>query len=105
MEMRRRVKKQLKKMGGVEAILSALVEQPTTAATAVLGQMTIQGMMQPMTMLGECLQMAGENGARRVLLPASNARDLAAVPPDVLSNLDLAFFADARDCALKGLAE
>ena len=45
------------------------------------------------------------NIPKRVLLPASNARDLAAVPPDVLSNLDLAFFADARDCALKGLVE
>jgi len=87
------------------AILSALVGRSTTSATVVLGQMTILGMMQPMTMLGECLQMARENGAKRVLLPASNARDLAAVPPDLLLNLDLAFFADAWDCALKGLAE
>jgi len=87
------------------AILSALVGRPMTPATVVLGEMTIHGMMQPVTMLGECLQVARENGARRVLLPASNARDLAAIPPDILSNLDLAFFADARDCALKGLAE
>ena len=86
-------------------ILSALVGRPVTAATVVLAEMTIHGMMQPITMLGECLQLARENGAKRVLLPASNARDLAAIPPDVLSNLDLAFFTDARDCALKGLAE
>ena len=86
------------------AILSALLGRPVTAGTAVLGEMTIHGVMMPVAGLGESVQAIKENGGQRVLVPAANVRDLSAIPPDILSGLDVAFFSDARECVLKAIA-
>ena len=86
------------------AILSALLGRPVAAGTVVLGEMTIHGVMMPVRGLGESVQAIKENGGQRVLVPAANVRDLSAIPPDILSGLDIAFFADARECVLKAIA-
>jgi len=86
------------------AILSALLGRPVAAGTVVLGEMTIHGVMMPVSGLGESVQAIKENGGQRVLVPAANVRDLSAIPPDILSGLDIAFFADARECVLKAIA-
>jgi ATP-dependent Lon protease len=86
------------------AVLSALLDRPITSGTVILGEMTIQGVMMPVSALGESLQAIKENGGQRVLVPAANARDLSTVPPDLLSGLDIAFFSDARECVLKAIS-
>ena len=85
------------------AILSALLGKPVTPATVVLGEITIQGVVLPVTPLAEAIQVARENGGRRILVPIGSAAELASVPSQVLAGLDLAFYADAKDCVLKAL--
>jgi ATP-dependent Lon protease len=85
------------------AILSALLGKPVTPATVILGEITIQGVVLPVTPLAEAIQVARENGGRRILVPIGSAAELSSVPSQVLAGLDLAFYADAKDCVLKAL--
>lgn len=85
------------------ALFSALVGIPVRGGTVVLGEITIQGGVLPVQGFAECVQLARENGARSVLVPTANARDLAQVPADLLGGLEVAFYADPRDCLMKAL--
>ena len=44
-----------------------------------------------------------DNGARRVLLPAENKRDFADIPSEVLDKLQIAFYSDPVNAALRAL--
>ena len=57
----------------------------------------------PVNELPECIQLARENGARSVLVPVANAKDIPNIPPEILSGLDLAFYSDPKDCLMKSL--
>lgn len=83
------------------ALFSALVHKPVRPATVVLGEITIQGGVLPVSELAECVQLAKENGARRALVPTANVKDLAHIPPQILGGLELAFYSDPKDCLLK----
>jgi len=87
------------------ALFSALVKKPIRAGTVVLGEITIQGGVLPVSDLGECVQLARENGARRVLVPIANAKDIPQIPTEILSGLEIAFYSDPKDCLLKALQE
>jgi ATP-dependent Lon protease len=87
------------------ALFSALVNKPVRPATVVLGEITVQGGVLPVRDLAECVQLARENGARRVLVPIANAKDIPQIPPEILSGLELAFYSDPKDCLLKALQE
>jgi len=87
------------------AFFSTLVNKSVRPATAVLGEITVQGGVLPVTELAECVQLAKENGARGVLVPTANAKDIPHIPPEILAGLDLAFYSDPKDCLLKALQE
>lgn len=87
------------------ALFSALVNKPVRPATVVLGEITVQGGVLPVRDLAECVQLARENGARRILIPITNAKDIPQIPPEILSGLELAFYSDPKDCLLKALQE
>lgn len=86
-------------------LFSALVDKPIRPSTVVLGEITVQGGVLPVKELAECVQLARENGARRVLVPISNAKDIPQIPPEILSGLELAFYSDPKDCLLKAIQE
>lgn len=85
------------------ALFSALVGIPVRSGTVILGEITIQGGVLPMQGFAECVQLARENGARCILVPTANARDLGQVPSDLLSGLEIIFYADPKECLLKAL--
>jgi len=87
------------------ALFSALVNKPVRPATVVLGEITVQGGVLPVRDFSECIQLARENGARRILVPIANAKDIPQIPPEILSGLELAFYSDPKDCLLKALQE
>ncbi len=87
------------------AIFSALVSKSVRPATVVLGEITVQGGVLPVGELAECVQLAKENGARRVLVPTANARDVPHIPSEILAGLDLAFYSDPKDCLMKALQD
>jgi ATP-dependent Lon protease len=85
------------------ALYSLLQDKPVQSSLVVLGEMTIQGNIMPLRTLTEPLQMIMDNGAKRVLIPLSNRRQMLEIPPDVLERVDPIFYSDPLAAALKAL--
>jgi len=85
------------------ALYSLLKDKPVLPALIILGDMTIQGNVVPVRSLTEPLQVAMDNGARRVLVPIGNKRQFLEVPADVIEKVDPIFYGDPLTAALKGL--
>jgi len=85
------------------AIYSAALKKPILPGLIILGDMTIQGNVKACRSLLEPLQLAMENGARRVLLPTENRRHFLEVPADTVEKVDPIFYADPQIAAAKAL--
>lgn len=92
--------------GGVAffvALYSHLRDRPVQAGLVVLGEMTIQGQVLPVRSLIEPLQVIMDNGARKVLVPLANKRDLLEIPGEVLEHVDPIFYSEPIQAALKAV--
>jgi ATP-dependent Lon protease len=85
------------------AIYSALQRRPALPALLVLGDMSVQGNIKPMTAPIEALRLGMESGAHRALIPTENKRNLMEVPGDVVDKVDPIFYSDPLTAALKAL--
>lgn len=85
------------------AVFSAIRKSPTTAATLILGDMSIQGNIKPVRSLVEPLQVAKDNGAKRALIPIENKRNFLDVDADIMEHVDPVFYGEPRAAALKAL--
>lgn len=65
--------------------------------------MTIHGNILPVRSLTEPLQLAMDNGAKKVLIPVENKRHFLEVPGDVVARVDPVFYPDPLHAALKAL--
>lgn len=91
-------------IGFFVSLVSALLERPVDPTTVVIGEMSVQGLLQKVANLSERLELASESGARRVLVPSENKRDLADVPDSVLDRLQPVFYSDPLNAAIKAMA-
>jgi len=85
------------------AIVSALLGKPVMESLVVLGEMSIRGGLLKVGSLTERLQLAMDNGAKRVLLPSENKRDFADIPSDVLDKLQIIFYSDPVNAAYRAM--
>lgn len=85
------------------SLVSALLDRPLQPATVVAGEMSVRGLLQKVGALPERLQLALESGARRMLIPSENKRDLADVPDEVLSKLQPTFYTDPVGAAVRAM--
>jgi len=85
------------------AIYSAALKKPILPGLIILGDMTVQGNVKACRSLLEPLQLAMENGAKRVLLPTENRRHFLEVPADTMEKVDPIFYADPQTAASKAL--
>lgn len=85
------------------AIVSALKKTPVQPALVILGDLSIQGNIKPVTSLAEPLQVAMENGARRALIPLGNKRNFLEVSGDIVEKVDPVFFSDPQMAGMKAL--
>jgi len=85
------------------ACYSALRKAAPLAALLVLGDMSVQGNLKPVRSLTEPLQVAMDNGARKVLVPIENKRNFFDVSADILENVDPIFFGDLQAATFKAL--
>jgi len=69
----------------------------------VAGEMSVRGLLQKVGNLPERLQLTLESGARRMLIPGENKRDLADVPDEVLSKLQPTFYTDPIGAAVRAM--
>jgi ATP-dependent Lon protease len=74
------------------SMVSALLGRSIAERTVVLGEMTVQGTLVKVGSLPERMQLAVESGARRILIPSVNKRDVADVPDAVLTASQWGFY-------------
>lgn len=87
----------------VVAVYSAIKKQSVLAGLVVVGDLSIQGNIKPLRSLAEPLQVAMDNGARRVLVPLENKRNFLEVSGDIVERVDPVFFSDPMTAAMKSL--
>lgn len=85
------------------AMLSAMLAKPTVESLVILGEMSIHGALLRVDHLAERVQLAMDNGAKRVLLPADNKRDLPDIPTDVLDKVQIIFYSDPINAAFRAM--
>jgi ATP-dependent Lon protease len=69
------------------SIISALTRIPVRCDVAMTGEITLRGKVLPIGGLKEKLLAAHRMGLRTVLIPKDNEKDLADIPPEILSSL------------------
>ena len=74
------------------ALVSCLLSKPLQDQTVVLGEMSVQGMLLKVSALPERMQLAVESGAKRILIPSENKRDVAEVPDAILTSIQWQFY-------------
>jgi len=74
------------------SLVSSILGKPVQDQTVVLGEMSIQGLLLKVTSLPERMQLAVEAGAKRILIPSENKRDVADVPDAILTAIQWQFY-------------
>jgi ATP-dependent Lon protease len=74
------------------SIVSAVLGKPVQDRTVVLGEMSVQGLLLKVNALHERMQLAVEAGAKRILIPSENKRDLADIPDAILTAIQWQFY-------------
>lgn len=90
-------------LSGFVALCSALMDKPLQPQMVVLGNMSLGGNIVPVANLAECLQVALDSGAKRVLMPMASANDIPSVPGELFTKFQVAFYADPVDAAFKAM--
>ncbi len=74
------------------SMVSSILEKPVLDRTVVFGEMSVQGMLLKVSSLPERMQLAVESGAKRILIPSENKRNLAEVPDAILTAIQWQFY-------------
>ncbi len=69
----------------------------------VLGDMSLGGSIVPVEKLAECLQVAFDAGAKRILLPMASVGDIATVPGEHFAKFQTSFYSDPVDAVFKAV--
>lgn len=85
------------------SMVSAVLAKPILERTVVLGEMSVQGMLLKVNALPERMQLAVESGAKRILIPSDNKRDVADVPDAVLTAIQWQFYDSPTRAAILAL--
>jgi len=85
------------------ALCSGIMQKPVQGQLVVLGDMSLGGSLIPAENLAECLQVAFDSGAKRLLLPMASVRDIATIPGELFAKFQIAFYADPVDAVFKAL--
>ena len=73
----------------VTAIVSIMTGIPVRKDVAMTGEITLRGRVLPIGGLKEKLLAALRGGIKKVLIPEDNAKDLAEIPDNVKSGLEI----------------
>ncbi len=76
-------------IGMCAALVSALTRVPVRASVAMTGEITLRGEVLPIGGLKEKLLAAHRGGLETVVIPEENRKDLAEIPENILSRLDV----------------
>ncbi len=76
-------------VGMCTALVSALTDIPVKAEVAMTGEITLRGEVLPIGGLKEKLLAAHRGGITKVLIPEENEKDLAEIPDNIKSRLEI----------------
>lgn len=85
------------------SLVSGILGKPVLERTVVLGEMSVQGLLLRVTSLPERMQLAVEAGAKRILIPSENKRDLAEVPDAILTAIQWQFYDSPNKAAMMAM--
>jgi ATP-dependent Lon protease len=85
------------------ALCSALMGKPVQSQMVILGSMSLGGTIVPAENLAECLQVAFDSGAKRILIPMSSVKDIPTIPGELFTKFQTSFYADPIDAVFKAL--
>lgn len=90
-------------LAGFIAFCSGVMQKPLQGQLVVLGDMSLGGSIIPVENLAECLQVAFDSGAKRVILPMSSVGDISTIPGELFAKFQTSFYADPVDAVFKAL--
>ena len=82
---------------------SCALNRPVLPQMVVLGSMSIGGTLNKVEELASVMQVAFDAGAKRIMIPATNANDLATVPGELFAKFQLVFYNSPEDAVFKAL--
>lgn len=85
------------------ALCSGLMNRSVQPQLVILGDMSLGGNIVPVENLAECLQMAMDSGARRILMPMASVSAIATVPGELFGKFQTSFYSDPVDAAFKAM--
>jgi ATP-dependent Lon protease len=85
------------------ALCSGIMQKPVQGQLVVLGDMSLGGSVIPVENLAECLQVAFDSGAKRILLPMASVGDIPSIPGELFAKFQTSFYADPVDAVFKAL--
>jgi ATP-dependent Lon protease len=85
------------------ALCSGILQKPVQGQMVVLGDMSLGGSVIPVENLAECLQVAFDSGAKRILLPMASVTDIPSIPGELFAKFQTSFYADPVDAVFKAL--
>ncbi len=88
---------------GFIAFCSGVMQKPLQGQLVVLGDMSLGGSIIPVENLAECLQVAFDSGAKRILLPMASVGDIPTIPGELFAKFQTSFYSDPVDAAFKAL--
>lgn len=90
-------------LAGFVSLCSGALGKSLQDQLVLLGDMSLGGSIQPARSLAESLQIAFDNGGKRVLMPMSSVGDIPTVPGELFAKFQVSFYADPVDAAFKAL--
>lgn len=90
-------------LAALVAFSSILLNKPVQESMVALGDLTLGGVINPVSDLAGSLQIALDSGAKKVLIPMSSAADIATVPAELFSRFQIGFYSDPVDAVYKAL--
>ena len=85
------------------SLVSALLGRPLADQLVVVGEMSVQGLLMKVGNLTERMQLALDSGAKKMLIPSENKRDLADVPDEILNKMQPVFYTDPINAAIRAM--
>lgn len=85
------------------SLVSAILEKPVDPSTVIVGEMSVKGLLQRVEALPERFELAREAGAKRILVPSGNKRELADVPDELLNKLEPVLYTDPINAAIRAM--
>ncbi|MFC1731448.1 protease Lon-related BREX system protein BrxL [candidate division KSB1 bacterium] len=85
------------------AIISSIYKKNLKPGLAVLGNISVGGAIERAINFTDKVIMLSENGAKTVIVPMDNLKEIADLPPTILGNTDVPFYSNNQMLMQKGL--